>query len=339
MKTDATNSNKKTPKPNENRYHNDSIIHDQIKQHSINDLLQNHYQLQPQHQSDKGTKYLCPVHGEKTPSFNVFTSRKDGTYRFKCHGCDAGGDIINLVMAIDKVSFGEAKDKLKTIFSFPQEHNKMPYPTNKLQPKKPTTPTPPKDTRTIKKVQPIENKALLSYLHSRGITELQGVEEIYYTLEKDHKVHNLFGVAFENDSKGFEVSSKNPKGGSFKTAFGTKDITTILNNPSSKSIKIFEGFMDYLSYLQMKPQAKISNFIILNSVSLYEDAITAIKGNYELIELYLDSDEAGDKYTFKFIDDIRIAYCGSKIVKIVDHRKTYEKYKDVNDYLLSRRSS
>jgi DNA primase len=261
---------------------------------------------------------------------------KDNSEKFKCHGCGVGGDIFKLVQEVEKLNFKEAKEVLMSYanlqkpftFSFPQEQN-TPYPQT-------TQASTQKDTRTIKKVQQIENKALLSYLHSRGITEVTGVQEIYYTLKTKDKTNNLFGVAFENDSHGFEVSSKNPQGGSFKTAFGTKDITTIINNSSSKSIKIFEGFIDYLSYLQIEPRAKISNFIILNSVSLYENAINSIKGKFELLELYLDNDKAGAETTSKFIGDERILYCNSTLIKIVDHRKTYKNFKDINEFLLSK---
>ncbi|XWN35639.1 MAG: DNA primase [Roseivirga sp.] len=46
----------------------------------------------------------CPFHNEKTPSFSV--SPDKGFY--KCFGCDAAGDAINFVQAIEGVSFVEA---------------------------------------------------------------------------------------------------------------------------------------------------------------------------------------------------------------------------------------
>jgi DNA primase len=47
---------------------------------------------------------LCPFHQEKTPSFHVHQTRQF----YKCFGCNAGGDVINFVMAHDGMSFWEA---------------------------------------------------------------------------------------------------------------------------------------------------------------------------------------------------------------------------------------
>jgi DNA primase len=47
---------------------------------------------------------LCPFHSEKTPSFNVNAAHQ----RYKCFGCEAGGDVLQFVMEIERISFFEA---------------------------------------------------------------------------------------------------------------------------------------------------------------------------------------------------------------------------------------
>lgn len=47
---------------------------------------------------------LCPIHNEKTPSFNVIPSKNI----YKCFGCGAGGDIISFYMTRDRMSFPQA---------------------------------------------------------------------------------------------------------------------------------------------------------------------------------------------------------------------------------------
>ena len=47
---------------------------------------------------------LCPFHGEKTPSFNVYP--ENGS--FYCFGCNVGGDVITFVRRIENLDYMEA---------------------------------------------------------------------------------------------------------------------------------------------------------------------------------------------------------------------------------------
>lgn len=47
---------------------------------------------------------LCPFHGEKTPSFNIYT--ENGS--FYCFGCGVGGDVISFVMRIENLDYVDA---------------------------------------------------------------------------------------------------------------------------------------------------------------------------------------------------------------------------------------
>jgi DNA primase len=51
---------------------------------------------------------LCPFHGEKTPSFSV--NAEEGLYY--CFGCQASGDAISFVRAVEMVDFAEAVRRL-----------------------------------------------------------------------------------------------------------------------------------------------------------------------------------------------------------------------------------
>lgn len=54
----------------------------------------------------KGERFvaLCPFHREKTPSFSVNPSLQI----FKCFGCGKGGDVLTLVMELERLTFPEA---------------------------------------------------------------------------------------------------------------------------------------------------------------------------------------------------------------------------------------
>ena len=51
---------------------------------------------------------LCPFHAEKSGSFNV----REETARYKCFGCQAGGDVFKFVQEIEHVDFVTAVEKL-----------------------------------------------------------------------------------------------------------------------------------------------------------------------------------------------------------------------------------
>ena len=57
-----------------------------------------------------GDKYvgLCPIHGEKTPSFTVFPDM-----RFNCFGCSAAGNIFQLLEQVDGQDFKTAVETVK----------------------------------------------------------------------------------------------------------------------------------------------------------------------------------------------------------------------------------
>jgi hypothetical protein len=73
---------------------------DAIKSRSL-DIYRRYVNLKPQRRRYVGR---CPLHSDKTPSFNVF---EDGGH--KCFGCGVGGDVLDFVMRIEHVDFPEAK--------------------------------------------------------------------------------------------------------------------------------------------------------------------------------------------------------------------------------------
>ena len=50
---------------------------------------------------------LCPFHGEKSPSFNIYDENTDNAH-FYCFGCGAGGDVISFVMRIENLDYVDA---------------------------------------------------------------------------------------------------------------------------------------------------------------------------------------------------------------------------------------
>lgn len=162
--------------------------------------------------------------------------------------------------------------------------------------------------------------ALLRYLQQRRISidiAVQFCREVKYEL----KGKENYGIGFKNNPSGYEI--RNPY---FKASSSPKDITTF--NNEAKSITVFEGFTDFLSFLTMhKNQDKISSdFLILNSVSFFEKARPFLEEKHEQIHLYLDNDRTGQNYS---------RYALSLSDKYKDESHLYKHHKDLNDWLVN----
>ena len=113
-------------------------------------------------------------------------------------------------------------------------------------------------TYEITEVKEIQHPALLEYLKRRKVeNQIEFLKEVHYQMNDK----NYFGIGFKNDSDGFDIRNAYSK-----ICLGKKDMTTIEND--SSSIRIFEGFIDFLSfknvenYLEKEP----ADYLILNSV-------------------------------------------------------------------------
>lgn len=82
-----------------------------IKNVSI-EMIIDHYQLA----RTKAGFIRCPFHKEKTPSLKIYPK----TNSWHCFGCGAGGDIIDFVRRMEKLSFVAACQRIEAIFGINQ---------------------------------------------------------------------------------------------------------------------------------------------------------------------------------------------------------------------------
>ena len=260
--------------------------------------------IQPQKQKGGILWYNAPYRTERTPSFKVDTN-KNVWFDF---GVGKGGDIFDLA--------GEfiGSDDFLLRAAFIAKSGMSPLPVmEQLQ-------------RSEKKeavfegiwVRPLQDAKLLSYLKERGILAniaIPNCEEVRY------RVHGkrYYAIGFRNMGGGLELRNR-----FFKGCIPPKDIS--LKRNGSDICSVFEGFMDYLSAMQLGTIA--SDWLVLNSVSNVEKAVRALRG-YERIDCFLDNDEAGRR-TFQRLYD-----CFGD--KAIDRSSLYADHKDLNDYLLSQR--
>ena len=92
---------------------------------------------------------------------------------------------------------------------------------------------------------------------------------------------------------------------------------------------VFEGFIDFLSYLSLKetPSPKIDT-AVLNSVANLVKAIPFLQ--HKTVHAFLDNDEAGKRA----IEQLRQSLPNSEVV---DQSAFYRNHKDLNEYLTGQR--
>lgn len=124
------------------------------------------------------------------------------------------------------------------------------------------------------RVSPLKNTVLLDYLGTRGIpSDIASREcvEVHYRMRGKW----YFAVGFKNRKGGIEI--RNPY---FKGAVSPKDITHVSHNAVDRrqsSVLVFEGFMDYLSYLALKEGQAVPDCVVLNSVANLPKAVDILK--------------------------------------------------------------
>lgn len=170
---------------------------------------------------------------------------------------------------------------------------------------------------------PLRNTVLLEYLSKRGIPSdiaLRECVEVHYRMRGKW----YFGIGFKNRRGGMEI--RNPY---FKGSTSPKDISHIRHSTDRKensAVLVFEGFMDYLSYLALKQGKHVPDCVVLNSVGNLSGALDILK-DYGRVCCFLDNDDAGRKATEEI---------GRRCVNVTDKAVHYLPHKDLNEFLQHR---
>ncbi len=261
----------------------------------------------PSKQNEKEAWYLNPFAPENHASFKL-NKRLNVWYLFS-EGI--GGNNIDFMKKYLNTSISDVLDWAENQNFSSFQNQKI---SNQKLEKLPKT-------YEITELKEIQHPALLQYLKSRKVEDQKHlIQEIHYRMnDKDY-----FGIGFKNDSGGYEIRNAYSK-----ICLGKKDISTITN--ASRSIRIFEGFFDFLSFKNVEKflEKEPSNYVVLNSVSMIHKIKNEIQ-KYENVELYFDNDEAGDR---------AVEIIKSKNKKAEDCRILYSSFKDLNDWLIHKKPS
>ena len=137
-------------------------------------------------------------------------------------------------------------------------------------------------------------------------------------------------IGFANPSGGYELRDN----GSFKGAIAPKDITPIFTDKQTEHatdktppVCVFEGFMDFLSFLSMKEEIT-NHCLVMNSVSNVARTVRCLNDRHLThIRAFLDNDDAGRRAVQEFVK------AGFKVEDMSVH---YKGFKDLNEFHVSR---
>lgn len=257
--------------------------------------------------------YHSPLREDPNPSFKV-DYQKDLWCDF---GTNEGGSIIDLVMRLEQCSLSDAFQRLEgNSFSSHRDNT----PNHSL-----VSSAHQESALSIQKIMPLTHPVLVDFLRSKRSIDIETAKyycsEIHYSISE----RNYFAVGFKNDIGGWELRSPY-----CKLSVSPKSITTI--NNFHNTAMVFEGFIDFLSYLMLKqnPTPTIDS-VILNSISNLSKAIPFLQ-SHKTVHAFLDNDEGGRRSLVGLCESLTSS-------DVVNHSDFYRDYKDLNEYWQARSHS
>lgn len=255
--------------------------------------------------------YQSPLHKDNTPSFKVNTILNTW-YDF---GIGEGGTIIDLLQTMYNESVSDVLSRLSSSYGAVSPVTQ--FETVRAQ-KKPAI-----SKLKLEAITDITEKGLYAYLRERCIDvdiAKQYLSQIYFNITDNP--NQCYALALKNDRGGYEFTN----GLKMKGCIGHKAITTI-KNCQNKSVAVFEGMMDFLSFLTHHNITGFqSSAIIMNSAAMKKETLEAIqKGDFEKVYLFLDNDNAGDEAKGFLTENLDL--------EVADKSEIYSGFKDYNDFL------
>ena len=280
---------------------------DQIKKIKLQDFLAT-IDCKPVKQCGVNLMYLSPLRMEKHASFKVNTEL-NLWYDF---GIGRGGNIIDLAELLYNSS--DVSYLIHQIERNAPSCVSVSLPTAK--------PNKPQNSFENLQVFTISHPALIKYLGERCI-DIEIARTVCKELHFDTRGKHYFGIGFPNIAGGYEI--RNPF---FKGCIAPKDISHFYAEEPKKVCFLFEGFMDFLSFMTLRRKEndglRRQDYLVLNSVSNIQKALESLS-HYENIQCFLDNDEAGRKAYQALLMGLK--------VPVIDSSGLYADCKDLNEFL------
>ena len=288
-----------------------------IKQYSIVEYLEKKG-IKPARKTPTYAVYRSPLREEVHPSFKV--DREKNLWIDYAEG--RGGSIIDLYMRLEDCTLSEAICRLgqnvsgNTAHSYSSPKRETPISSNQREHVTAS------GTRRLTSISDTLPPHLQEYLKKERCIDLEKATPFLKCISYEVRGRRYEAIGFANSSGGYELRDDK----TFKGTVAPKDITSIFEN-KAQPVCLFEGFMDFLSFLSMK--GEVSNqCLVMNSVSNVARSIHYLnKRDITSVRTFFDNDDAGRKAVQEFVNTG---------FKVEDMAVYYRDFKDLNEYHVSR---
>ena len=284
-----------------------------IKRYSIVEYLERKG-IRPVRKTPTYAMYRSPLREETHPSFKVDTEKN----LWIDYGEGRGGSIIDLCMRMEGCTLSEAIRRLGQNAPDNGTYNFL----NDFVPNNPQPAMVVNGARRLIEISDTLPPHLQDYLTKERCIDLEKAMPFLKCISYEVRGRHYQAIGFANLSGGYELRDDK----TFKGTIAPKDITPIFTD-RAEPVCIFEGFMDFLSFLSMKEEIT-NHCLVMNSVSNVARTIRYLNDRHLThIRAFLDNDEAGRRAVQDFIK------AGFHVEDMNIH---YKDFKDLNDFHVSR---
>ena len=270
--------------------------------------------IKPVRKTPTYVMYRSPLREETHPSFKVDTEKN----LWIDYAEGRGGSIIDLCMRMEGCTLSEAIRRLgqnasdNGTYSFLND-----FVPNNSQPVMAVN-----GARRLIEISDTLPPHLQEYLTKERCINLEKAMPFLKCISYEVRGRHYQAIGFANLSGGYELRDDKM----FKGTIAPKDITPIFTG-KAEPVCIFEGFMDFLSFLSMKEEVA-NHCLVMNSVSNVTRTIRYLNDRHLThIRTLLDNAEAGRRAVQDFI---------KAGFHVEDMDIYYKDFKVLNEYHVSR---
>lgn len=284
-----------------------------IKRYSIVEYLERKG-IKPVRKTPTYAMYRSPLREETHPSFKVDTEKN----LWIDYGEGRGGSIIDFCMRMEGCTLSEAIRRLGQNASDNGTYSSR----NGFAPNNSHPVMAVNGARRLIEISDTLPPHFQEYLTKVRCINLEKAMPFLKCISYEVRGRRYQAIGFTNLSSGYELRDDK----TFKGTIAPKDITPIFTD-RAEPVCIFEGFMDFLSFLSMKEEIT-NHCLVMNSVSNVARTIRYLNDRHLThIRAFLDNDEAGRRAVQDFIK------AGFHVEDMNIH---YKDFKDLNEYHVSR---